>query len=281
MANSVLKKYFVLCGIEKAFPNFHVLNLKKSKVNIKKIVNSVRKSICINETSFLIWIHTEWAIFHWIEKKNHFFYSYLVHLDQSQKSHRLVHALSGWEMTKILFWTRSLGKLLGGDQTIIMILFGAICQNTESSIWSLFSSWVTAVVLKTTFIFTPQFFLSQFKGEFWSENAMNCLMMRKMWSQKKGEVQKLIKSCRNFASWEVRAKCGWIIIETIGEHQDFILVYSKEICLQDSIFLAINYQLYLMCYYCAFIRSLLYSTRYVLNANYKKILTHRQISILF
>lgn len=158
----------------------------------------------------------KWAIFHWIEKKKYFFYPYLVHLDQFQKAHRLVHALSGWEMTKILFWTRSLGKLLGGDQTIIMILFGAICQNIESSIWSLFSSWVTAVALKMTFIFTPQFFLSQFKGEFWSENVTNCLMMRKIWSQEKGEIKKLIKSWRNFASWEVRAKCGRIITETIG-----------------------------------------------------------------
>lgn len=214
----MLKKYFVLCGIEKAFPNFHVLHLKKIQAEYQINCKLSKKKYIYKWNKLLDTDPLEmWAIFHWIEKKKYFFYPYLVHLDQFQKAHRLVHVLSGWEMTKILFWTRSLGKLLGGDQAIIMILFGAICQNIESSVWSLFSSWVTAVALKMTFIFTPQFFLSQFKGEFWSENAMNCLMMRKIWSQEKGEIKKTNKVLKEFCQlrgkgqmWENYNWDNWI-----------------------------------------------------------------------
>lgn len=78
----MLKKYFILYGAEKTFLNFQVIFFEKiqtkSQINCKfskkKNIYKCNKLLDTNP-------HKKGAIFHWVERKNYFSYSYLVYLD--------------------------------------------------------------------------------------------------------------------------------------------------------------------------------------------------------
>ena len=171
-------------------------------------------------------------------------------------------------MTKILFWIGSLGRLLGGDQTIIMILLGAICRNIESLIWSIFSSWVTTVPLQMTFIFAPQFFSITIQRGILIRKYNELINNEKNLKSEKGNNKK--KSCRNFASLEVRAKCGWITTEKNWVTPVFYFSLFKQKCFQNSIFLAPGISfIWCVAIVLLFIHSFILSKRYVLRKRYE------------
>lgn len=73
----MLKKYFILCGIEQSFPKFSCFLFEKTWTKSQR---NCRYSKKIDKPNFLIKkTHKREAILHWLEQRGHFLYSYVVY----------------------------------------------------------------------------------------------------------------------------------------------------------------------------------------------------------